>query len=88
MIEFKFVDAVPAALARDRKKLDTHVINVSALWRSTLYVTNLHGDDESIRALFSQHGQVLDTRWPSLKYKATRRFCYVTMDSSVSRRQA
>lgn len=58
-------------------------------------------DDQQIRELFgnaslvrsssqpaltNQYGTILSTRWPSLKYAGNRRFCYLTMDSPVSRR--
>jgi squamous cell carcinoma antigen recognized by T-cells 3 len=30
-----------------------------------------------------QHGEIFDVRWPSKKYKSTRRFCYVQYTSPV-----
>ncbi len=56
LVEFRQVEAVPAALARDRKKLDGREVSVSMLWRSTLFVTNFSrdSDDAALRQLFSQ----------------------------------
>ena len=50
------MEAVPAALARDRKKLDGNEVSVSMLWRSTLFVTNFSRDTDAprLRQLFSQ----------------------------------
>lgn len=63
LVEFRHVDAIPPALARDRKKLDGHEVSVSMLWRSTLFVTNFdkNVDDEQVRELF---GQVSTTLLP------------------------
>lgn len=97
LVEFRDVSAVPEALKRDRRQVDDQQIHVSMLWRSTLYVTNFPPatDDESIRTMFSnvshgrmlliQYGVVLQTRWPAKKYAESRRFCYITMSSPVSR---
>ncbi|EJT49300.1 hypothetical protein A1Q1_01600 [Trichosporon asahii var. asahii CBS 2479] len=90
LVEFQTADAVPDALDKDRKKLDSSEIRVAMLWRSTLFVTNFSKDtdDKGIRKLFSQYGTILQTRWPSLKYASSRRFCYVTMDSPASAQSA
>ena len=49
-------DIVPAALTKDKKKINDVEIEVSVAWQSTLYVTNFpeHSDDASIRELFGQ----------------------------------
>lgn len=56
LVEFQSADAVPDALDKDRKKLDSSEIRVAMLWRSTLFVTNFSKDtdDKGIRKLFSQ----------------------------------
>ena len=56
MVEFRFADDVPGALALDQKGLDGSVLSITMLWRSTLFVTNFPKsmDDEGIRNLFSQ----------------------------------
>lgn len=33
---------------------------------------------------YLQHGKIFDVRWPSKKYKNTRRFCYVQFTSPVN----
>lgn len=85
LIEFRRVEAVPAALARDRKKIDNHEVHISMLWRSTLFITNFpkDADDESIRKLLAPFGRIIHSRWPARKYADARRFCYVTMESPV-----
>ncbi|ORY30589.1 hypothetical protein BCR39DRAFT_529041 [Naematelia encephala] len=90
LVEFQRVDSVPTALAKDRKKLQGHEIGITMLWRSNLYVTNFPQsmDDEGLRALFSQYGNILQTRWPSKKYNERRRFCYITMDSPRTAQEA
>jgi RNA recognition motif-containing protein len=49
-------DMVPAALTRDKKKINEVEIEVSVAWKSTLYVTNFpeDSDDASIRELFGK----------------------------------
>lgn len=48
----------------------------------TWYVTGMaQGVDDF---LFLQYGLIFDVRWPSKKFKNTRRFCYVQYASPVS----
>jgi hypothetical protein len=56
LVEFRRVESIPAALARDRKKVDSSEISVSMLWRSTLFITNMARDmdDEALRSHLSQ----------------------------------
>ena len=51
-------DSVPAALTKDKKRIDGSEVNVHLAWRSTLYVTNFpeKWDDTSVRDLFGQVG--------------------------------
>lgn len=62
MVEFESSEPVTIALARDRKKLDSHVIRVSMLWRCTLFVTNFprSADNDNLKQLF---GQVSSEIW-------------------------
>ncbi|KAH8104839.1 RNA-binding protein Prp24 [Cristinia sonorae] len=82
-VEFIERDSVPAALTKDKKRIQGQEIAVHLGWRSTLYVTNFpeKTDDESIRSLFGKYGTIFDVRWPSKKFKSTRRFCYVQFTS-------
>lgn len=56
MVEFESAEVVPVALARDGKRLDSHPIRVSMLWRCTLFVTNFPraADNDSLKELFGQ----------------------------------
>ncbi|KAI6122456.1 hypothetical protein EDD16DRAFT_1570902 [Pisolithus croceorrhizus] len=89
-VEFTARDSVPAALTKDKKRIDGEEVNVHLAWRSTLYVTNFpeKWDDTSVRDLFSQYGPLFDVRWPSKKLKMTRRFCYVQYISPESAERA
>jgi hypothetical protein len=55
-IEFADRDCVPAALTKDKKRIDDQEIEVHLAWKSTLYVTNFpeKADDEEIRSIFGQ----------------------------------
>lgn len=90
MVEFYDRDNMPAALTKDKKRIHETEISVHLAWRSTLYVTNFPEkfDDTSIRDLFGQYGLIFDVRWPSKKFKATRRFCYLQYTSPSSAQRA
>ncbi|KAJ3894244.1 hypothetical protein GG344DRAFT_41516 [Lentinula edodes] len=85
-IEFMDRESVPAALTKDKKKISEQEIAVHLAWQSTLYVTNFpeNADDSYIRNLFGKYGTIFDVRWPSKKFKNTRRFCYVQFTSPTS----
>ncbi|KAF5315056.1 hypothetical protein D9619_007334 [Psilocybe cf. subviscida] len=82
-VEFFDRDSVPAALTKDKKRLHDEEISVHLAWRSTLYITNFpeSADDASMRDLFGKYGTIFDVRWPSKKFKTTRRFCYIQYTS-------
>ncbi|EKM51632.1 uncharacterized protein PHACADRAFT_261883 [Phanerochaete carnosa HHB-10118-sp] len=82
-VEFMERESVPAALTKDKKRIHGEEIAVHLAWKSTLYVTNFPetADDKSIRELFGKYGVLFDVRWPSKKFKSTRRFCYVQYTS-------
>ncbi|KAJ3867729.1 hypothetical protein EV359DRAFT_61240 [Lentinula novae-zelandiae] len=84
-VEFMDRESVPAALTKDKKKINEQEIAVHLAWQSTLYVTNFpeNADDSYIRNLFGKYGTIFDVRWPSKKFKNTRRFCYVQFTSPV-----
>ncbi|KAF7346103.1 ATP-dependent DNA helicase PIF1 [Mycena sanguinolenta] len=89
-VEFFERDSVPAALTKDKKRLRDQEVAVHLAWKSTLYVTNFpeSADDASMRELFGRYGILFDVRWPSKKFKNTRRFCYVQFTSPVSAQSA
>ncbi|KAJ7175442.1 hypothetical protein C8R46DRAFT_64994 [Mycena filopes] len=89
-VEFFERESVPAALTNDKKRLRDEEVAVHLAWKSTLYVTNFpeSADDASMRELFAQYGILFDVRWPSKKFKNTRRFCYVQFTSPSSAQKA
>ncbi|KAK2465199.1 hypothetical protein APHAL10511_002553 [Amanita phalloides] len=82
-VEFSERDSVPAALTKDKKRMDGQEVAVHLAWKSTLYVTNFPEsyDDAAIRQLFGKYGTIFDVRWPSKKLKSSRRFCYIQYTS-------
>ncbi|CCM02468.1 uncharacterized protein FIBRA_04567 [Fibroporia radiculosa] len=85
-VEFMERDSVPAALTKDKKRIGGEEVAVHLAWRSTLYVTNFpeKADDAFVRNLFTKYGTIFDVRWPSKKFKSTRRFCYIQFTSPTS----
>jgi len=85
LIEFRSNEDVQSALLRDGKYFVDKQINVVAATGFTLFVTNFPptADDAYIRNLFKDCGEVFSIRWPSLKYNAHRRFCYVSFRSEA-----
>ncbi|KXN88177.1 hypothetical protein AN958_07636 [Leucoagaricus sp. SymC.cos] len=82
-VEFYEKDSIPMALTKDKKRINGQEVAVHMAWKSTLYVTNFpeSADDPYMRNLFGKYGSIFETRWPSKKFKATRRFCYVQFTS-------
>lgn len=89
-VEFFERDSIPAALTKDKKRVQEQEVAVHPAWKSTLYVTNFPEsvDDASMRSLFDKYGTIFDIRWPSKKFKSTRRFCYVQFTSPTSAENA
>ena len=85
LIEFRSHEDVQSALIRDGKYFGEKQISVEAASGCTLYVTNFppEADDQYICDLFKDYAEVFAIRWPSLKYNAHRRFCYVTFRSQT-----
>lgn len=89
-IEFQEKESVLPAQTKDKKQLLDVEVSVTLAWRSTLYVTNFPEDatDEWIRPKFGEFGKIFDVRWPSKRFKSTRRFCYVQFTSPDSAQSA
>ncbi|KAK0188159.1 hypothetical protein F5146DRAFT_1141608 [Armillaria mellea] len=89
-VEFAERDCIPAALTKDKKRIHEQEIAVHLAWQSTLYITNFpeSADDAYIRNLFGEFGVIFDVRWPSKKFKSTRRFCYVQYTSPTAAQAA
>lgn len=85
-VEFAERDCIAAALTKDKKRIHEQEIAVHLAWQSTLYITNFpeSADDAYIRKLFGEFGVMFDVRWPSKKFKSTRRFCYVQYTSPAA----
>ncbi|KDE07196.1 hypothetical protein MVLG_02596 [Microbotryum lychnidis-dioicae p1A1 Lamole] len=86
MIEFMSSSDVLAARTKDKKRLRGEEIQVEVAWHSCLYVTNFpdEWDKEQVEKLFGEYGTIFDTRWPSKRFKSTRRFCYVQYTNASS----
>jgi RNA recognition motif-containing protein len=80
LIEFRTPDEALSALLRDGKYFGDRQIHVQPGTRLTLFVTNFPptADDAYLRKLFKDCGEIFSIRWPSLKFKTTRRFCYIS----------
>lgn len=85
LIEFRSYEDVQTALIRDGKYFADKQIHVEAAVGFTLWVTNFppEADDQYICDLFKDYAEVFVIRWPSLKYNAHRRFCYVSFRSQA-----
>ncbi|KAI1475504.1 hypothetical protein F4774DRAFT_291276 [Daldinia eschscholtzii] len=90
LIEFRSTEDVQSALLRDQKFFDQNQINVKPGTGLTLFVSNYPptADEEYIRHLFKDCGEVFSVRFPSLKFNTHRRFCYVSFKDQESARKA
>ncbi len=90
LVEFKSVDEAQSALIRDGKYYGDRTIAVKAATGITLYVTNFppSADDAFMHTLFDKCGPIFGIRWPSLKFNAHRRFCYVSFREPESAAKA
>lgn len=90
LVEFRSTDDARSALLRDGKYYGERVIEVKPGDSLTLFVTNYPptADDEFIRKLFKDCGEIFDIRWPSLKFNTHRRFCYVSFREAEAARRA
>ncbi|KAI9860475.1 MAG: Splicing factor [Trichoglossum hirsutum] len=89
-IEFDSKEDVLTAQTRNMKRFGGNEIEVHVGTGSTLYVTNYPpaADEAYIRDLFKDFGEIVDVRFPSLKFNTHRRFCYVQFKSSSQARDA
>ncbi|KAA8906698.1 hypothetical protein FN846DRAFT_709488 [Sphaerosporella brunnea] len=83
-VEFDSREGVLSAQTRTMKMIDGHQIEIQVGTGSTLYVTNFPpvADETYIRDLFKSFGEIVDIRFPSLRYDQRRRFCYVQFSSA------
>ncbi|KTW27481.1 U6 snRNP complex subunit PRP24 [Pneumocystis jirovecii RU7] len=80
-VEFANLEDTKSALTKNYKKLDQNEILVELATETTLWVTNFppSADEKFIHNLFEKYGDVIEVRFPSLRYNSRRRFCYVQM---------
>ncbi|EME46210.1 hypothetical protein DOTSEDRAFT_78563 [Dothistroma septosporum NZE10] len=78
-VEFETEEDVLAAKTRNGKELNGREVRISSGSQSTLYITNYPEayDENLIRGLFENYGEIVSIRLPSLKFNSRRRFCYV-----------
>jgi len=86
LVEFRTSDDARSALLRDGKPFGEAVVQVTSATDCTLYVTNYppEADQDYIRNLFKNCGEIHSIRFPSLKYNTMRRFCYLTFRDRAS----
>jgi squamous cell carcinoma antigen recognized by T-cells 3 len=79
VIEFDEREAALFAQTRDGKDFEGNPLEVQIGSGSTIFVANFPpiADEAYIRDLFHKFGDIVDVRFPSLKYNTHRRFCYV-----------
>ena len=84
ILELENKDDSATALTKDKKTLDGSVIDVSISAGTTIYVCNFPptADDNWMKDKFQQFGEIVDIRFPSLKYNTHRRFCYIQFGSA------
>jgi len=89
-IEFESKEDVPTAQTKDMSIFDGRAIEVHVDSGSKLYVCNFPptADEAWIRAKFQHYGDIVDVRFPSLKYNTHRRFCYIQFRSSADAQAA
>ena len=84
VVEFETPEEADYALSKEAKGFDGHEISIERGQSTTLYVTNYpaHADEAWLRNLYNPFGEIVGIRFPSLKYDAHRRFCYVQFASA------
>ncbi|KAI5820636.1 hypothetical protein BZA77DRAFT_239833 [Pyronema omphalodes] len=89
-VEFDSRDGVLAAQTKDGKLFEGQAIEITVGTGTTLYVTNFPpvADEAYLRSLFSPFGDIVDIRFPSLKYNTNRRFCYIQFSTPEAAQRA
>lgn len=84
LVEFESPEEMQSALLRDNKYFGESQINVKPGTGLTIYVTNYPptADENYIRHLFKDCGEIFGIRFPSLKYNTHRRFCYISFQDT------
>jgi RNA recognition motif-containing protein len=84
VVEFETPEEADYALTKEAKGFEGHEISIERGQSTTLYVTNYpaQADEAYLRTLFAPFGEIINVRFPSLKFDTHRRFCYVQFDNS------
>ncbi|OJD14676.1 hypothetical protein AJ78_05000 [Emergomyces pasteurianus Ep9510] len=84
IVEFDTREDALSAQTRDQRTFDDQAISVHIGTNTTLFVTNFPptADEAYVRDLFTSYGEIVDIRFPSLKYNTHRRFCYVQFQTA------
>ncbi|KAF2477110.1 uncharacterized protein BDR25DRAFT_251681 [Lindgomyces ingoldianus] len=80
IVEFMTPEDVDYALDKSNAKdFDGRTITITKAKHTVVFVYNYppEADETWMRQLFEKYGEVVDVRFPSLKYKSHRNFCYV-----------
>ncbi|RBR09429.1 uncharacterized protein FIESC28_09879 [Fusarium coffeatum] len=90
LIEFSSVEEAQSALLKDGRYMNQSQLSVKSGHDLTVYVTNYPpaADQNYIRDLFKDCGEILSIRWPSLKVNTHRRFCYVSFQDQEASAKA
>lgn len=89
-VEFSSEQDVEKALVKDYKRIRGNEVRVQKVQNNTLFVTNFPPSytPENIKDIFCSVGPVASVRFPSLKFNADRRFCYVEYTNSSNAQSA
>ncbi|KKZ67344.1 hypothetical protein EMCG_06963 [[Emmonsia] crescens] len=84
VVEFDTREDALSAQTRDQRTFEDQAISVHIGANTTLFVTNFPptADEAYVRDLFTPYGEIVDIRFPSLKYNTHRRFCYVQFQTA------
>ncbi|KAF2196732.1 hypothetical protein GQ43DRAFT_241414 [Delitschia confertaspora ATCC 74209] len=83
-VEFDSTDEANYAMSKQVKGFEGADIDISLAGSTQLFVANYPptADDAYMRKLFGQFGDILEVRFPSLKFNTHRRFCYVQFSTA------
>lgn len=78
-VEFETREDAVFAQSRQSKPFDGTLIDIALGAKATLFVSNYppEADEAYIRKLFEDCGEIIEIRFPSLKFNTHRRFCYI-----------
>lgn len=89
-IEFASQEDVLTAQTKSMRAFEGKAVEIQVGTSTTLFVSNYppSADENYIRGLFNQYGEVVEIRFPSLKFNSHRRFCYVQFIASAQAQAA